>query len=87
MRVLVHHFRACSDEHRDRYHDECPRCLLISSNEENCAEATHVKDAGGRCLTCSLFDARLGDAEQRDIDSILRRIWRSTGGNQKLWRR
>ena len=72
VRVLMHRFRACSPGHQDRYHDECARCLLIESNVDNCLEATHVKDAGGRCLTCEMFDSR--KAGLRDEPRLLQLI-------------
>lgn len=58
MRVLYTRFRACSDAHRDFYHADCDKCLMVESNTDRCMDTSHVRDTSGQCLTCELFNAR-----------------------------
>lgn len=70
-RLVIHRFRACSPEHRDRYHADCDACLLIESNVAGCSNPAHVD---GRCPICDLFDGRLQDVSPREEIRLVERV-------------
>jgi hypothetical protein len=74
IRAVFHRFRACKPEHRDRYHAECPDCILIETNADRCEDVSHVHDGGGVCLTCGLFDARIAEADDSRLLHFIRRL-------------
>ena len=71
VRAIFHRFRACKPEHQDRYHDECPDCLLIETNDTRCIDTGHTRDATGKCMTCELLDARIAGVSPGDENRIL----------------
>lgn len=79
IRATFHRFRACSDAHRDSYHAECPKCLLIESNVDRCMDITHVKDRGGTCLTCALLDGRVAGTTSKEETGLRRLITKYKG--------
>lgn len=79
LRAVFHRFRACKPEHRDRYHDECPDCLLIETNAGRCEDVGHVHDGGGRCLTCEFIDGRIAQVSLADEGRLLRMLRRLKG--------
>ena len=74
VRAIFHRFRACKPEHRDRYHSECPDCLLIETNEDRCEDVSHTRDKGGRCLTCELIDHRIAVVDESRLLAYLRKL-------------
>lgn len=76
LRQVFHRFRACTPEHRDRYHAECDACLLIESGITSCSNPNH---RDGHCPVCDLFDGRLaGVSPQEEIRLVdrVRRLFR-----------